>query len=271
MSRVLGFAEGPAFLHLMKRYVIDYTNSHDQAVTVDIMEPDYALRMGEHRVVGRDSEYFAATRKQMDQFPGLMLTVHEIWTSGQRLMMRFSEHGASLRHGGAIAAWGGIGLYGWNGSRLTSNFVEQDYASRALQLATGRPNAVEAPAPAPWDGETAAPDLLAEQTVRDWLASGDPTTAPEIVCDDQWTGTDQTALLDQASITINSLFSCGPRVAFHITQEGFVRPECDPARVGQRVRLNMAGIVHLNSGTITAGRIVRNRLELQRTLSVTAK
>jgi hypothetical protein len=66
-------ADGPAFIRLMKHYVIDYTNRNDQSQTAAIMEPDYLLRMGEHRVQGRDTAYHAATAKQMDQFPNLCM------------------------------------------------------------------------------------------------------------------------------------------------------------------------------------------------------
>lgn len=52
--------------------------------------------------------------------------------------LRFSEHGASRRHGGARAAWGCIGLYPWNGRGLVSNAVEQDYTARAARLESGR-------------------------------------------------------------------------------------------------------------------------------------
>ena len=68
------------FVALMRRYVVDYTNSHDLAVCDEIMEPDYVLRMGPHVVAGRDEAYKPATRKQLEQFPGLGLTVHEVVT-----------------------------------------------------------------------------------------------------------------------------------------------------------------------------------------------
>lgn len=267
MNRTLGLEDGPAFLRLMKHYVMDYTNSHDQAETAAIMEPDYLLRMGPHLVQGRDTAYRDATRKQMDQFPGLMLTVHEIWTSGERLMMRFSEHGASLRHGGAACAWGGIGLYEWNGRKLVRNFVEQDYLARAQQLKRGRPNPVEGPAVAPWDGEALAPDPTAVALVRAWLESGALARTPGVLCDDAWTGTDVGQVLDQTSIAINDLFSCGPHVGFHALQQGPVRADFDPGLAGREGQLYVAGIVHVADGAVASGRIIRNRLDLQRLLS----
>lgn len=263
----LSLADAPAFLRLMKHYVVDYTNSHDQAETKGIMEPDYLLRMGPHLVQGRDTAYHAATRKQMDQFPGLGLTVHEVWTSGVRLMMRFSEHGASIKHDGAQCAWGGIGLYTWNGEKLIKNSVEQDYFSRARQLKAGAPNPVEGPAIAPWDTKGEAPDAEAESIVRTWLESGALAATPGVLCDDAWTGVDAGRVLDQTSIEINDLFSCGPHVAFHATQQGRVRADFAPDSAGRDGDLHMAGIVHVDAGKVVCGRIIRNRLELQRALA----
>ena len=268
MTHPLSVADGPAFLRLMKHYVVDYTNSHDQAETAKIMEPDYHLRMGPYDVVGRDTAYYAATRKQMDQFPGLGLTVHEVWTSGERLMMRFSEHGASNRHDGALTAWGGIGLYRWNGDRLVSNSVEQDYFSRARQMKTRAPNPVEGPAIAPWDTAADAPDAAAEATVRAWLEAGQLARTPGVLCDDAWTGAEVEAVVDQDEIILNDMFSAGSHIGFHATQIGALLADFAPtkAEVGRKVELHMAGIVHVMDGVVTSGRIIRNRLDLQRTL-----
>ena len=118
------------FVALMRRYCHDYTNRQDFAACDTIMVPQYTLHMGTHHLTGRDSAYKPATSRQFQQFPGLCLTINEVVTNGDRLCLRFSEHGASMRHAGALAAWSGIGLYKWDGERLTENFVEQDYYSR---------------------------------------------------------------------------------------------------------------------------------------------
>ena len=267
-SLPLSVAQGAAFLQLMKRYVVDYTNSHDQTETAGIMEADYLLRMGEHVVSGRDGAYATATRRQFEQFPGLGLTVHEIHTSGERLVMRFSEHGASVRHAGARAAWGGIALYSWNGSRLTANWVEQDYLSRAAQLASGVAHPVEPPAVAPWDTSPAAPEERAVHVVRDWLEAGELASSAGVVCDDAWNGTAPVRIVEQHSIVINELFSCGPVVAFHVVQHGALAGDFakQPAEIGVPVKLHSAGLVHVVGGTIAHGRVVRNRLDLRRAL-----
>lgn len=263
-----GLADGPAFIKLMKHYVIDYTNRNDQTQTACIMEPDYELRMGDHLLRGRDTAYHAATAKQMTQFPNLCLTVHEIITSGERLAMRFSEHGASQLHDGRKCAWGGIGLYAWNGQKLVRNLVEQDYFSRRRQLRTGNPLPVDHPALSPWTETASAPDAEAESTVRAWLESGRLAATPGVVLDDQWTGAPVAPLIEQDRIEINDLFSCGNAVAFHIAQHGRLRPDEElTGPDGTPTHLHMAGIVRVQDGRVTSGRIIRNRIELARRLA----
>lgn len=236
---------------LMRRYVVDYTNRHDTSVCAEIMEPGYTLRMGPHVVAGRDDAYVPAARKQFEQFPGLGLTVHEIATNGERLAMRFSEHGASVRHGGARAAWTGIGLYRWNGTRLVENWVEQDYLSRRRQLAGGPPDPVEAPAVAPWDTAAEPADPAAEQAVRGWIAAGLPGPV-------RWDDGDPTPVLDARSTEVDELFSAGGAVGFRLSQHGR-RPDD-----GQPATLHLVGLVHVRDGQVTGGQIVRDRLGLSR-------
>ncbi|GAA2850687.1 hypothetical protein GCM10010472_04740 [Pseudonocardia halophobica] len=255
------------FVALMRRYVNDYTNRHDVSVCPEIMEPGYTLRMGPHEVAGRDELYIPASQKQFTQFPGLCLTVHEIVTNGDRLAMRFSEHGRSVRHDGRGAAWTGLGLYRWNGTRLVENFVEQDYLARRRQLASGVPAAVEPPALAPWDTVALAPDPEAEAVVRAWIdeSAPGPVTlddgAPDI-------------LLDDASSQVDDLFSAGPHVAFRVTRTGTYMGGLgadagidDAALTGAPGTLHLVGLVTVADGRVTGGRIVRDRLGLARSLS----
>jgi predicted ester cyclase len=264
LLKKLSVEDGPAFVALMRHYVVDYTNRHDQSEAESIMEPDYVLRMGDHVVLGRDDAYRAATAKQFRQFPGLTLTVHEVVTSGERLAMRFSEHGASRTHGGSPCSWGGIGLYSWNGRRLVSNFVEQDYFSRREQLAAGRANPVESPALAPWDTAAQAPDPIAESITRAWLDSGAVAATPGVLLDDQWISKRAAPLIDQRSIELNDLFSCGVSVAFHATQHGTMRFEDKEAGTPPPAFLHMAGLIHIREGRVASGRVIRNRLDLVR-------
>lgn len=266
-GQVLGIESGPAFVALMRRYVVDYTNRHDQDLTPELMEPDYLLCMGEHRVLGRDGPYRAATAKQMSQFPGLGLTVHRIATSGDGLVMHFSEHGASRLHRGRRCAWGGIGLYRWNGRKLVQNFVEQDYFSRRQQLAGNFVNPVYHPAIAPWDTAAAAPDPTAEAVVREWLASGRLATTPGVICDDHWVDGEVEPLVEQTGLELNEFFSCGQVVGFHATQYGRLLPgDGIDGRRDMPIMLHLAGYVDVVDGAVRSGQIIRNRLDLLRRL-----
>jgi hypothetical protein len=254
------------FVALMRRYVYDYTNRHDFAVCDQIMVPGYTLHMGTYDITGRDTQYKPATNKQFEQFPGLCLTVNEIITNGSRLSLRFSEHGASVRHNGALASWSGIGLYKWDGERLTENYVEQDYFSRREQLSSGRPKPVEAPALAPWDTQPQPENSAAESVVRKLLHDGELTAASGIVFDDAWTGAPLQKILQADGAVIDDLFSAGDQVAFRITQTGRVLPDFDATSAGCSAILHMTGIVTVRDGRIVAGRVIRDRLGLYRRL-----
>jgi len=259
---------GKKFIGLMRRYVQDYTNCGNQDVTRDLMEPDYILFMGDHVVQGRDESYHAATAKQMRQFPGLGLTVHEIATTGERLAMRFSEHGASRDHEGKCSAWSGIALYKWNGTKLTSCWVEQDYWSRRTQLAEGRSNRVQGPAIAPWDTVPVPENPEAEARVRDWLASGSLAVTQGVLLDDQWEAGPLAPLIEQEAVEINDLFSCGNLVAFHAVQKGRYLPGDGLPSVADAgpAYLHLAGMVNVSDAGAIAGNVIRNRIDLSRRL-----
>lgn len=253
------------FVALTRRYVVDYTNSHDLAVCDEIMEPDYVLRMGPHELAGRDEAYKPATRRQLEQFPGLGLTVHDVVTDGERLALLFSEHGASVRHGGARAAWRGLGLYAWNGTRLTANRVEQDYLARRRQLADGVPDTVPPPALAPWDTAPRDGDAAVEAVAAAWADRGAPAVG-DVVLDD---GRDPSALVDADEVVVDDLFTAGDRAALHVTVHGTYRgglPDLDDRR-GAPATLHAAALVTVADGSVVAGQVVRDRLGLARALA----
>ncbi|MEV0067493.1 nuclear transport factor 2 family protein [Amycolatopsis sp. NPDC050768] len=258
------------FVALMRRYVNDYTNRHDVSVCAEIMEPGYVLRMGPHEVAGRDDAYIPAAQRQFEQYPGLCLTVHSIVTDGRKLALRFSEHGRRARDG-QVAVWTGIGLYRWNGRRLETNFVEQDYLSRRRQLSSGNPSPVDPPAPAPWDTEAEPANPAAESLVRHWIASGgavQPQDSPAAVRFDD--GDAGPALLTDVTSRIDELFSAGEHVAFRITATGAyaggLGPDGGEAAVGTPATLHLVGLVSVEGGRI-GGWIVRDRLGLARGLA----
>lgn len=257
------------FVALMRRYVNDYTNRQCLDVCDEIMHPEYTLRMGEHVLSGRDELYKLAAAKQFRQFPGLCLTVNHIITNGERLLMQFSEHGASLDHDGDGAAWGGIGLYRWDGERLMENYVEQDYFSRRSQLTGKQPLPVERPALAPWDTTAAAPDPALEQWARSLLARGSLEALPKQAFDDSWTGAPAQQVLEGEHAEIDDLFSAGEYIAFRLTQSGRILPDFvahNPALSGRKAVLHMTGWMQVRDGEIVRARVIRDRLGLLRRL-----
>ncbi|MFN0303721.1 MAG: hypothetical protein ACKVQU_25580 [Burkholderiales bacterium] len=256
------------FVALMRRYVVDYLVCQNPAVCKDIMEPDYVLHMGGTDLGPRDEAYVPAVMRQLEQFPGLCMTVHEIILSDkERLAMRFSQHGASARHDGRTAAWAGIGLYKWNGVRLTSNFALEDYYSRRVQLSRGIPNAVESPAVAPWDTNPEAGNGNAEEAVRKWLLAGAARDIDRIAFDDEPAGS-STPLVEIEHTVIDDLFSAGDRIAFHATQTGrFIgRLDVAPDAIGRAGTLFSAGIVSVDAAGRISGRVIRERAGLARSV-----
>src|SRR5688572_19572282 len=138
------------FVALMRKYCIDYTNSHDQSLYDEIMEPDYVVNINGAQLL-RSTTYSDAVTTLFAMTPGLGLVVHELVLNGDRLCMHFSEHAAlPAGQGRALACWRGIGLYKWNGKRLTENYVEQDYLAMQAQVASGEPHPLTPPHLDPW-------------------------------------------------------------------------------------------------------------------------
>jgi hypothetical protein len=250
---------------LMRRFCVDWLDRADPEAPREIMAADYAILIGGHTLAGRDAGYVPGTLAQLRRFPGLLITVHELFTTGEQVAMRFTEHGPSESDGGQAAAWGGIGLFWWDGSRLTRNVTEEDYHSRRRQLAQRRSDPVEAPAPAPWAATPAAPDAAAEEAVRAWLTGGDLADGGGVVLDDGWTGRPTPPLLDVRDVRIEELFSAGGRVAFHVVQAGrYLGGLPDTAGAeGRDAQMSVVGMVAVDGGRVS-GRVVRDRVGLRR-------
>ena len=239
-------------LPLVRRWAVDWINGHDASVCDDLMVPDYALRIGTFDLHTRDA-YVEATVGQLAQFPGLVLSVHEVLTNGTQAAIRFSEHGASTKHEGRAAAWTGVVLFEGDGTRLTRTWAEEDYAARRRQLASGTPDPVGAPAVAPWDTVPKPADAAAEAVVRDWLLAGLPLVE-SVVWDD--------AELDHAGPALHAevgevdvVLSAGSRVAFHGRVRG---PAADGS--GTTGVVDVAGMVEVSEGNVVGGVVVSDRL-----------
>jgi predicted ester cyclase len=250
------------FVALMKRYVVEYLQCQNASVCAHIMEPDYMLYMGGSELGPRDEVYVPAVVRQLEQFPGLGMTVNEIILNGDRLAMRFSQHGSSVRHDGRQAAWSGIGLYRWNGSKLTSNFAIEDYYSRKQQLGSGLSLSVESPAVAPWDTRVEPSNPEAEASIRSWLASGMAFADHSVVADDE--GSRPSPLISVEQTVIDDLFSAGNRVAFACTQTGTYVGGLKKGLVGEPCTLYSVGVVEVDVAGMVSGRVVRERAGLER-------
>ncbi|MDB5422972.1 MAG: hypothetical protein JWQ29_388, partial [Phenylobacterium sp.] len=253
-----------------RRYVTDYVNRHDFSVIAEFMTDDYTLSSSGVDVAGRDGTYRSAVARQLEQFPGLVFTPHELVHVGDRLAIRFTEHGASNRHEGRAAAWPSIAIYQLRDGRLSHCAIEQDYFSRRRQLEGGAPVTVDAPAIAPWDTPESAPNPAAEAFVRDWLGSGAfLNTAGVQVDDSHATGTIE-RIVEGGAVEILESLSGGDRVAFHAVQTGLLADDfatdLSPA-AGQPVRIHMSGLVTVAGGQVTAGNVIRDRWGLYRRLA----
>lgn len=248
------------FVSLMRTYCIDYTNSHDQTLYDEIMEPDYVVHISGFDLV-RDVSYGPAVTDLYSRAPGLGLVVHEFILNGDRLCMRFSEHASMpVPDGGRqLACWRGTGLYKWNGTRLTENYVEQDYLVMQEQLASGVPRALEPPHLDPWMATEVVPtDAAAEATVRAWLLKGDIADTAQLVIDDTPVGRPYEPVLDVADVVVNDIFSAGPRVPFHVTLRGPYRggiAEVPDTHKGTEVTLQVAGIADLDASGAAVERV----------------
>jgi predicted ester cyclase len=260
------------FVALMHTYCIDYTNSHDLSVCDSIMEPDYVVHIA-GASLERDPAYKPAVEATFARFPGLGLVVHELVTNGDRLVMRFSEHGATPA--GALACWAGIGLYDWNGTRLTTCRVEQDFWSQRRQLRSGVPDPLEPAHLDPWTTTTAAaPDPAAEAVVRGWLAAGDLRDVTGGRVDEASPG-EHVPVVDVDRVEVLDLFSAGLRVAFHASFAGRYAGGLDGIDAsGQPASVAVAGLATVAGDRVTDLHAVTDRfgtsLALARTSATAA-
>lgn len=249
-------------VHLARRWVVDYFNSHDASAARGFATPDYALDIGDYRFAGRDEQWLPAVQKQMDTFPGLGMTVHQILAGTNRVAVLFTQHGASGGSGGRIACWSGVAIYRSNGLQLTGCVAQEDYLTRQRQLKSGVADPIEAPAPAPWDTAALPADPQAEAVVRQWLTSSWPGSVSGVRCDDEHiTGVPLAFAVESGTIT--ELFSSGPEVAFHVRQTGrYLGGLPGVAAQARTSVLHCNGIVQVQDGQVRSGRVIRDRIGL---------
>jgi predicted ester cyclase len=254
---------------LLRGFAVDFLTAHNVAAVETIMGPDYALSIGGFLLSGRDDSYLPATAAQLEQFPGLCVTVHDTVIGPDAVAMRFTEHGASIRHGGRHSTWGGVTLFRISNGRLHQGWAEEDYFARKRQLASGVCDSVKAPHPAPWDAPCEPPDEQIEALAGAWLTNpanwADTSRIDEISAE----GPRLRELVTIESIAINQLFSAGQRGAFHLSCTGSYTgwfDDIDPARAGRQVTLHLAGIFDVAGGQVSRIQLTADRLGLHRSL-----
>jgi hypothetical protein len=253
---------------VLRRYVCDYVNAHDFSVIGEFMAEDYTLETGGVQVKGRDGPYRSAVARQLEQFPGLVFTAHELVHCGDRVGIRFTEHGASARHGGRAAAWPSIAIYQLRGGSLSRCAIEQDYFSRRRQLETGVPAPVDPPAVAPWDTREAVANPDAEAVVRVWLASGDFLRTANVQVDDSRATGGVEPVVEGGRVEVLEMLSGGDRCCFHAVHWGTVADEFAAAgSPAEPVAIHMSGLVTVADGEVVGGNLIRDRWGLFRRLA----
>lgn len=266
----------PAFIpgisasaRLLRGFAVDFLTAHNPAATQWVMDPAYCLSISGVVLDGRDNVYLPATVAQLEQFPGLCVTVHDVIIGPDAVAMRFTEHGVTIRQPGCAAAWGGITLFQIENGRLRRGWAEEDYFARKRQLKTGICDNILAPHQAPWDVADALPQPATEAITRAWLnvpgAIVDPAQIDAICME----GPSFSALIAPDELRINQLFSAGNRVAFHADGHGRYMggfDDIDPRLIGQKVVLPFAGMMTVQDGLVTHVQISADRLGLYRHL-----
>lgn len=255
---------------LLRGFAVDFLTAHEPEAARRIMDLDYCLSIGGFELAGRDLTYLPATVAQLEQFPGLCVTVHDVIIGEDAMAMRFTEHGVSVRNPGVAAAWGGITLFRVEQGRMRWGWAEEDYFARKRQLKAGACDAVLPPASAPWDQPALPPSRETEAAVLSWLAGparlfADPVV--ETICAE---GPGFADLVVPERIEIDALVSAGPRAAFHLVCHGRYAggfSDIDAAHTGREVSLAVAGMATVDAkGTISGMQLSADRLGLQRQL-----
>jgi hypothetical protein len=258
--------EVPALATILRRYSFAYTASNDPSVCADIMVEDYTLRMGDFEATGRDDNYIPAAVKQLRQFPGLGMSVHQLLITPERAALQFSEYGRSLLTDNT-AAWSGISLYHWNGvDRLVDCRVEQDYYSRRRQQKSGVPNEVDRPAHDPWAHPIETPDPAVEGATRDWLLRNGIAALPVGSLDDEAAAEPDRIVLDSPEIDVLDCFAGASRSAFHVKVTGTISewPGAADGVIGKRTAVYYSGIANVRDGAVIGARVISDRLAAER-------
>jgi hypothetical protein len=260
-------ADAPLSVQLARQWVVNYFNAQSDDAAREFITPTYALEIGDYVFNGRDTQWLPAVAQQFAQFPGMGMTVHQVVAGSgdkaDRVAVWFSEHGASGGPGGPLAVWSGVGIYRTDGKYLVGCCAQEDYVTRSRQLRSGITDAVDPPAPAPWDTLPQGENPEAEMLVREWLQQDWPCAQGAVrVDDDHITG--QPLCFEVNALEVVDIFSSGEAVAFHVRQHGHYQGGLLGVPARERVELlNVNGILQVRQGVVHAGRVIRDRAGLK--------
>ena len=257
---------------LLRGFAVDFITGHNLEVVERIMAPEYCLSIGGYLLNGRDTEYLPPTAAQINQFPGLAVTVHDVVYGENSIAMQFTEHGCSPADQNRGATWRGITMFRTDGERLRWGWAEEDYFARKRQLTSGICDAVDAPHSAPWDVQPGVSNSALEALARDWLDTPANLFQLEgafwlssVSADDPHPA----SLIDVDHVEVDELFSADDRVVFHGLYHGRYKggfKGVDEDRIGRPIIRRAAGILTFDGSELVAAAVTVDRLGLNRAL-----
>ncbi|RST87698.1 nuclear transport factor 2 family protein [Aquibium carbonis] len=243
-------------LALTRRWVSDYFNRHDAEAARRFCAADYTLKIGDVVLSGRDDVWLPAVDRQMRDYPGLTMTVHETLTGPGWAAVWFSEHG---QRGQSSAVWSGVAIYREAGGILTGCIAQEDYMTRRRQLKGGEADLVDRPCAAPWDTAAQEPNRANEAAVAAWLEGRWPKDGA-VPCDDEHLTGDPIAF-DVETIETREMLSAGNRVAFSVRQHGVYRSGIEE-EASASAFFDVNGLLTVENDRIVSGRVIRDRMGL---------
>ena len=242
----------------VRTWAVNWLAGGDRDAAARCLADGYRLRIGAFTLSPR-SAYIEATVGQLERYPGLGVTVHDILTDGRGSAVFLSEHGASTRHQGAWAAWRVVAVFEHDNATITRGWAEEDYWARRRQLASGVADPVGAPAPAPWTVTASPAEPGVEDAVRAWISAGTPG-APGVIRDDADLIQQYEQPASAHAGSVDALVVSGRRAGFHAVLDAV-------AADGSAVSLPVAGLVEVMPDGSLIGHLITDRLGLPRTAS----
>ncbi|MAM11689.1 MAG: hypothetical protein CML23_14755 [Rhizobiaceae bacterium] len=249
---------------LARGFAVDFLTGHSADAGRQILSPGYRLSISGHLFEGRDDSYMPATLAQLDQFPGLCVTCHDIVLGPNAIAMRFTEHGAQGKDG-VISTWGGITMFRIVDGLLDHGWAEEDYFARKRQLKSRTPDNILPPHGAPWDESVLQPDPQTDRVVHAWLANPSKMLigADEISAQ----GPRLADLIKPESVMVTYQFSAGARAAVHAVVSGRYGggfSDVSEDKVGSEISVPIAAILDVADGAISRIQVCGDRLGLSR-------